>query len=204
MTKTLIRTLLCLTLAAFAATAGFAQQLTLPQISAYLNGLQSVQGRFVQTNADGSQIGGQIYIKRPGRIRFEYDPPEQSLVMAGGGQLAIFDPRSNAGPDRFPLSQTPLQVILQRNVDLSAARMVTDTRASGGVTLVTVQDPDGRASGTIDLVFGADPIGLRGWIMTDDLGNQTQIALTELRIGGAISDVLFNIGAEMRARGFTD
>lgn len=204
MTKTLIHSLLCLTLAAFAATAGFAQQLTLPQISTYLNGLQTVQGRFVQTNADGSQIGGQIYIKRPGRIRFEYDPPQDLLVMAGGGQLAVFDPRSNLGPDRFPLSQTPLQVILQRNVDLSAARMVTDTRASGAVTLVTVQDPDGRVSGTIDLVFGADPIGLRGWIMTDDLGNQTQIALTELRIGGAINDVLFNIGAEMRNRGFAD
>jgi outer membrane lipoprotein-sorting protein len=202
MTPRIMTRLLCLTFAVFTASAALAQQLTLPQVSDYLNQLQTVQGRFVQTNPDGSQIGGQIYIKRPGRIRFEYDPPEQSLVMAGGGQLAIFDPRSNAGPDRFPLNQTPLQVILQRNVDLGAARMVTDSQQSGALTLITIQDPDGRASGQMQLVFGAAPIGLRGWIITDDLGNETRIALTEMRIGGQINDILFNISAEMRRRGF--
>jgi len=61
---------------------------------------------------------GQIYIKRPGRIRFEYNAPDNSLMIAGGGQVAIFDPRSNTRPDRYPLNQTPLSIILERNVDL--------------------------------------------------------------------------------------
>ena len=82
------------------AVAVSAQQLTLPQISDYLNQLQTAQGGFTQVNGDGTLSTGQIYIKRPGRIRFEYNPPEESLVLATGGQLAIFDPRSNTGPER--------------------------------------------------------------------------------------------------------
>ena len=172
-----------------------AQQLSLPQISDYLNQLQTAQGGFTQINDDGTLSTGQIYIKRPGRIRFEYNPPQESLVMAGGGQLAIFDPRSNTGPDRYPLSQTPLNVILQRNVDLTAARMVTGSVSDGTITTVTVQDPDNPQYGNIQLVFTANPVELRQWIITDDLGNQTTMMLNYLTTVAPIGDIMFNIAA---------
>lgn len=193
--------LVALVLSVHAAGAS-AQQLSLPQISDYLNQLQTAQGGFTQINDDGTLSTGQIYIKRPGRIRFEYNPPQESLVMAGGGQLAIFDPRSNTGPDRYPLSQTPLNVILQRNVDLTAARMVTGSVSDGTITTVTVQDPDNPQYGNIQLVFTANPVELRQWIITDDLGNQTTMVLNDLTTGAAIGDIMFNITAEMRKRGF--
>lgn len=184
------------------AVGASAQQLTLPQVSEYLNQLQTAQGGFTQINADGTLSTGQIYIKRPGRIRFEYNPPEESLVVAGGGQVAIFDPRSNAGPDRYPLNQTPLNIILQRNVDLSAARMVTGTVSDGATTTITAQDPDNPQYGNIQMVFTANPVELRQWIITDDAGNQTTLILNDLQTGGTIGDILFNIPAEMRSRGF--
>ncbi len=184
------------------AVAATAQQLTLPQISDYLNQLQTAQGGFTQINGDGTLSTGQIYIKRPGRIRFEYNPPEESLVVASGGQLAIFDPRSNAGPDRYPLNQTPLNIILQRNVNLSAARMVTGTVSDGTTTTVTAQDPDNPQYGNIQMVFTANPIELRQWIITDDMGNETTLILNDLQSGGQIGDIMFNINAEMRRRGF--
>ena len=109
----------------FLAGSASAQQLSLNQISAYLNDLQTAQGGFTQINQDGTLSTGQIYIKRPGRIRFEYNAPVDSLVMAGGGQLAVFDPRSNTGPDRYPLSQTPLSIILQPNVDFGRTNVET-------------------------------------------------------------------------------
>jgi outer membrane lipoprotein-sorting protein len=184
------------------AVAVSAQQLTLPQISDYLNQLQTAQGGFTQINADGTLSTGQVYIKRPGRIRFEYNPPEESLVLATGGQVAIFDPRSNTGPDRYPLNQTPLSIILQRNVDLSAARMVTGVVSDGTTTTVTAQDPDNPQYGNIQLVFTANPVELRQWIITDDVGNQTTLILNDLTTGGQIGDIMFNINAEMRRRGF--
>lgn len=198
--KRILFTLAVVALAIYAGAAS-AQQLSLAQISQYLNQLQTAQGRFTQVNPDGSQISGTIYIKRPGRIRFEYDPPERSMVIAGGGQLAVFDPRSNTGPDRFPLNQTPLNVILQRDVDLARARMVTGQSYDGTYTIINAQDPDHPEYGGIQLVFSADPIALRQWVITDDLGTRTTVVLTELAEGVRIGDILFNIRAETRKWG---
>lgn len=183
------------------ALPAFAQQLSLAEVSAYLNGLQTAQGGFTQINPDGTISTGTIYIKRPGRVRFEYAPPERALVVAGGGQVAIFDPRSNTGPDRYPLNQTPLNIILERNVDLTRARMVTGHSSDGTTTTITAQDPAHPEYGNIQMVFTADPIELRQWIVTDSAGEQTTVILNDLATGGDIGNILFNIQAEMRRWG---
>jgi len=174
-----------------------AKQLSLGEVSSYLNQLQTAQGGFTQINGDGTLSTGTIYIKRPGRVRFEYAPPERSLVIAGGGQVAIFDPRSNTGPDRYPLNQTPLNIILERNVDLTRARMVTGHVSDGTTTTITAQDPEHPEYGSIQMVFTANPVELRQWIVTDDTGVQTTVILNDLRTGGTIRDILFNIQNEM-------
>ena len=179
------------------ASPAQAQQLSLGEVSGYLNQLRTAQGGFTQINGDGTLSTGQIFIKRPGRIRFEYNPPDQSLVMAGGGQVAIFDGRSNAPPDRYPLNQTPLKIILERNVDFGRARMVTGHTSDGTSTTITAQDPDNPQYGNIQMVFTANPIELRQWIVTDDVGNQTTVILNDLVSGGAIGDIQFNIVREM-------
>lgn len=180
------------------ATPAFAQKLSLNEVSAYLNQLQTAQGGFTQINGDGTLSTGQIYIKRPGRIRFEYNPPERSLVMAGGGQVAIFDGRSNTGPDRYPLNQTPLKIILERNVNLGQARMVTGHTSDGTSTTITAQDPDNPQYGNIQMVFTANPVELRQWIVTDDVGSQTTVILNDMVTGRSIGEIKFNIQAEMR------
>ncbi|MEJ6402874.1 LolA family protein [Yoonia sp. 2307UL14-13] len=185
-------------LLAIYAGAASAQQLSLGQLSGYLNQLQTAQGGFTQINADGTLSTGTIYIKRPGRIRFEYNPPEKSLVIGQGGQLAIFDPRSNQNPETYPLNQTPLGIILQRNVDLGRARMVTNQTSDGTTTTITAQDPDNPQYGNIQLVFTANPIELRQWIVTDDTGTQTTVILNDLVSGGGINDRKFNIVAATR------
>ena len=182
------------------AGAATAQQLSLAQISQYLNGLQTAQGGFTQINQDGTLSTGTIYIKRPGRIRFDYAAPDNTLVIGGGGSLAIFDPRSNAGPERYPLNQTPLGLILQENVNLDQADMVTGVAYDGPTTTVTAQDPDHPEYGSIQLVFTADPVELRQWIVTDDLGAQTTVIMNDMVAGGRVRDILFNILAETRNR----
>ena len=186
--------------ALFAIYAGVvsAQQLSLGQISQYLNQLQTAECGFTQINGDGTLSTGTIYIKRPGRIRFEYNPPEKSLVIGQGGQLAIFDPRSNAGPEIYPLNRTPLGIILRRNVDLASARMVTNQTSDGTTTTITAQDPDNPQYGNIQMVFTANPVELRQWIVTDEVGTQTTIILNDLVSGEAISERQFNIVAARR------
>ncbi len=192
--KRILILLLPLLLAALGGMAR-AQQVSLPEISAYLNDLQTATGEFTQINGDGTISTGTMYIKRPGRIRFEYNPPDRALVIAGGGSVAIFDPRSNTGPDRYPLNQTPLSIILARDVDLGRARMVTGHTSDGTSTTVTAQDPDHPEYGSIQLVFTANPVELRQWVVTDDAGGQTTVILGDLTKGGQIGDIQFNIQA---------
>ena len=116
--------------------------------------------------------------------------------------MAVFDPRSNVAPDRFPLNQTPLGIILRDNVDLTRERMVTNTTTDGTTTTITAQDPDNPQYGNIQLVFTANPVELRQWIVTDEFGTQTTVILNDLVSGGSIRDLKFSIITEMRDRGF--
>lgn len=185
-----------------AATAlpAAAQQLSLGALSTYLNGLKTAQAEFTQINADGTISTGTIYIKRPGRARFEYNPPEQTLVLASAGQLAIFDAKSNTGPEQYPLARTPLNLILAQNVDLGRNGMVVGHNYDGTATTVTAQDPEHPEYGNIQLTFTGNPTELRQWVITDDAGQQTTVVLGELRKGGNISDRNFSIVAEAESR----
>ena len=90
--------------------------------------MTTARGEFTQINADQTISTGTIYIKRPGRIRFEYNPPEQTLVMAGGSQVAIFDGKSANNPDQYPLRRTPLNLLLERKVGLGKTQYGCGTR----------------------------------------------------------------------------
>lgn len=191
---------LILALSLGAALPARAELVSLSDLSGYLNALGTAEGSFTQINADGSVSTGDIFLHRPGRMRFEYDG-DDLVVIAGGQQVAIFDGRSNTRPEQYPLSQTPLNLILARNVDLAGSGMVIGHGTDGTATRVLAQDPDRPEIGTIELVFTADPVELRQWVITDGTGGQTTVVLGNLVEGKEISDRLFNITAEIQARG---
>lgn len=178
-----------------------AERLSLPALSAYLNDLRTASGDFTQINADSTISTGTIYINRPGRIRFEYAPPDETLVLASAGSVAIFDPKSNTGPETYPLARTPLSIILADRVDLGQARMVTGHNYDGTATTVTAQDPQHPEYGNIQLVFTGNPIQLRQWVINDDAGNSTTVVLGDLRLGQSIASRMFDIRAEADRRG---
>jgi outer membrane lipoprotein-sorting protein len=178
----------------------WAEKISLGALSDYLNSLTTLESDFTQINSDGSISTGKIYIKRPGRVRFEYAPPDRSLVIAGGQQVAIFDAKSNQPPEQYPLKRTPLNLILAERIDLARASMVVGHTADGTSTRVRAQDPEHPEYGSIELVFTADPVELRQWIITDDLGAETTVILGELKKGGNLGARLFDISAETSAR----
>lgn len=162
---------------AFAALPAAAQQLSLKQISTYLNALQTVQSPFTQINADGTISTGTIAISRPGKARFDYNAPESGLVLVSSGAVYIIDRKLGGDPETYPLNQTPLSIILARNVDLGTAGMVTGHSYDGTATIVTAQDPKRPEYGSIQMKFTADPVELRQWIITDRDGTKTTVVL---------------------------
>ncbi|MDE0781830.1 MAG: outer membrane lipoprotein carrier protein LolA [Planktomarina sp.] len=182
------------------AVPAHAEKISLAQISSYLNKLGTAEANFTQFNDDKSISTGKLIIKRPGRIRFEYDLPSLALVVVGGGQVAVFDPKANEGPTRFPLSQTPLKIILENKVDLGQEDMVVGHMADGLSTILILQDPKHPNRGAIQLIFSENPIKLRQWIVDDNEGNVTKVIIEDWTEGQRISNVLFNIQAEMQKR----
>ncbi len=191
-----------LILAPFLALAlslpALADKIPLKDITLFLNELETAQGGFTQINPDGTISTGMIYINRPGRMRFDYDQPDPALVIAGGGTVAIFDRKSNEPPQQFPLKRTPLSVILESDVDLGQADMITDHRADDVATTITAQDPENPDIGFIELVFTADPVELRQWVITDESGSQTTVILGEMEKGMKLSPALFSVLLEVQ------
>ena len=177
-----------------------AEPIPLSDLSAYINGLGTVEADFRQVNADGSTATGKLYIRRPGRVRFEYAPPDNTLVLASGGQVAIFDGKSNQPPEQYPLKKTPLNLILAEKVDLARAKMVTGVTEDGDTTRVRAQDPDNPEYGSIELVFTSDPVELRQWVIRDEGGSETTVILGAMRKGGTLPTSIFNIASEAQSR----
>ncbi|MDB6179385.1 outer membrane lipoprotein carrier protein LolA [Paracoccus sp. Z330] len=177
------------------AFPALAEKIPLNEISRYLNSLKTVTSEFTQVNPDGTISTGTVYIQRPGRARFEYNN-DRTLMLASAGAVAVFDPKSNSGPQQYPLSKTPLSIILDANVNLSRANMVTGYTEAKNSTVVTAQDPAHPEYGNIQMVF-TSPTELRQWVVTDDSGQKTTVILGEMRKGGSIPSSKFSISAEL-------
>lgn len=195
----MFRFLLAPLCAAFAFPAA-ADELGLDQISDYLNSFRTARGDFTQINDDGSISTGRIWLKRPGRARFEYGAPSPALVMAGQRAVAIFDPKSNTGPESYPLNQTPLSIILRERVDLAGSDMVMGKVYDGTATTVTAMDPENPEYGNIQLVFTDNPVQLRQWVINDQSGGSTTVVLGQMDFDLTLRDRLFDIRAETEAR----
>lgn len=193
-----IASLVISALSVLSVSASAAEKLSLNQISVYLNNMTTLRGEFTQINGDQTISTGTIYIKRPGRIRFEYNPPEQTLVMAGGSQVAIFDGKSVNNPDQYPLRRTPLNILLERDVDLAQRDMVVGHEFDGKVTSVRAQDPENPQYGSLKLVFTDSPTQLRQWIITDEIGSETTMTLGQIETGIPLGPRLFNISQEAK------
>lgn len=176
----------------FALPAAAQDARELARISAYLNAIDTLTGTFVQVDPDGVLSEGQFYMKRPGRIRFEYNEPNPALVVADGFWVGVVDKRYES-VDRYPLSDTPLNLILKENVNLAAEGAVTGIERREGKMRVTATDPSHPERGSIILVFTDNPLELRQWIVEDAQGGLTTVALSETRRNVGVENALFVI-----------
>lgn len=188
----LLKRAVVVVVASVLAQSAWADRLPLATISGYLNELKTVESNFTQINDDGTISTGTVYIKRPGKMRFEYDPPNSAVVVATNNAVYIADSKSNQQPETYPLLRTPLSIILARNVDLSRAKMVVGHDYDGTATIVTAQDPENAEYGNIQMKFTDAPVQLRQWVVNDSSGSQTTVVLGALTTGGALANRLFN------------
>lgn len=157
---------------------------------AYLEGLTEARGRFMQTDARGKSIGGALYLKRPGKARFEYDPSAGLLVVSDGGRVSIANSKLKTF-ESYPLVATPLSLFLAKQIRLDRGVVVTNvSRQSDGFTL-TARDGRKEAEGQITLAFADTPLRLIGWTVTDAQGQSTRIRVSGLEKTSGLAASLF-------------
>jgi outer membrane lipoprotein-sorting protein len=162
----------------------------LTRIEAYLNSLTTMKARFLQVAPDGGLSGGQAWLSRPGRMRFQYDPPAPFLLVAARGQL-VFQDSSIKQQSQAPLSTTPMGMLLAQQVKLSGDISVTGMRRLPGEIDVSLVRTAAPADGTLTLVFVDSPITLRQWTVVDAQRKETRVTLFDAVLGGAFDANLF-------------
>lgn len=168
--------------AGLTAAPAFAQTIdraALARIETYLNGLRTLRARFLQVAQDGSSAQGTAWISRPGRMRFDYDPPEPLLLVASGGQVLMYD-RELRQPTVVPASSTPLGLLLRPEIRLSGDITVTGMERTGGFLRISLHRTGAPAEGRLTLSFSENPLELRQWTVLDAQGRETRVTLYEI------------------------
>jgi outer membrane lipoprotein-sorting protein len=157
-----------------------AQRTQVDKASAYLSSLQQLVGNFVQIGPDGSRVKGEFYIQKPGKIRFEYDPPSPIQIVADGESVIVRD-RKLATQDLYPLSQTPLRYLLSERIDLLRDTNVVGVRADDTfVTIVIEERQPLVGTSRLVMMLGAKDYQLKQWTITDPQGYDTTVAVSNL------------------------
>ena len=150
------------------------------KLSTYLTSLQTVIGDFVQIGPDGSRSVGKFYIQKPGRVRFEYEPPSPIDVIADGNQVAVRD-RSLQTEDLYPLSQTPLRYLLAEQLDLARDTNLVGISQDNAFISLTIDEQHLLVGNyRMVLMFTTKDLQLRQWTITDPQGYETTVAVYNL------------------------
>ncbi len=159
------------------------QEAAINGISAYLNSFKTLQGEFTQISPKGNLSQGVFYISKPGKMRFEYAPPNPFLIVADGTWLTVKNVKKEKG-DQFPLSQTPLRLVLSNTVDILKDTLILDYQDQDGILSVTIEDKKNTlANGQLTLVFDTTRNALQQWVVIDGKGRRTTVSLENVVAG---------------------
>ncbi len=155
-----------------------------------LNAIHTLKARFQQIAPNGGVSGGTAWLDRPGRMRFQYDPPAPFLLVAGYGLLTFYDSQLQQ-TSTIPLGRTPVGLLLQDNLRLSGDVTVTKVTRLPGQLQVTLLRTATPSEGSITLIFADNPMTLRSWTVVDAQRQETRISLFDVELGGTFESSLF-------------
>ena len=158
---------------------------------AYLQGLTTLKARFTQVAYDGSITMGTFYLKRPGRLRFEYDPPIQDFIVADGLFIYYYDSEMKQ-QSNTTIGNSLADFLLRKDISLDGDITVTDTKQAGGLLQVTLTMTEDPGAGSLTLGLETDPMRLRKWRVTDSQGLITEVELSNIETGLKLDKDLFH------------
>ena len=171
---------------AYAAGTEVAQK-----IADHFSSVRTMAGEFVQFGPRGEQTGGKFYLARPGKIRFNFEDPSPMRVIADGKSVVIGNRKLKTW-DIYPLSKTPLALLLSNKIDLGS-KTVRDVKQEPDLITIKLGDRKLFADSTITMMFDAKTYDLRQWTITDQQGKDTSVMIFNVQTGLTLDDAVFKI-----------
>lgn len=191
--------LLTLLLPALAPSEVHAEALAAPtaqKIADHFSSVKTMQGEFVQFGPRGEQTGGKFFIERPGRLRFNYDEPSPMRVISNGKSVVIGNQKLKTW-DIYPLSKTPLSLLLANSIDLSDG-MVRKVKEDPDLTTIVLGNKTIFGDSLITMMFDTKTYDLRQWTITDAQGKETSVIIMNVQTGMTFDDRVFRLPENLR------
>jgi outer membrane lipoprotein-sorting protein len=169
------------------------------KISAYMNSFKTLQGEFTQISPKGNISKGVMFISKPGKLRFEYSPPNPFLLVSDGKWVTLKNRAKEMG-DQFPLAATPLRLVVAPKVDLLQEANILGFEQADGITSVVLEDRKGTIGGQLVLIFDETQNQLQQWIIVDGKGRRTTVSLANLESGMSIDPKLFVVKIDRKEK----
>ncbi len=166
------------------------QQALVSKIEAFVNDITTIEADFVQMSGGGGFARGTLYLQRPGRMRFEYEPPVPYLLISNG-TFFIYVDNELEQVTYLPLSQTPADLLLRENFSLSEGLILTGFKEEGSMVKVEVADSGKPDLGRVTLTFNRDPLSLKSWTVLDPQAQRIQVTLVNPLYGKKLDQSLF-------------
>jgi outer membrane lipoprotein-sorting protein len=160
------------------------------QVEQYVNSIRTLQARFVQNNPNGAIVQGTLYISRPGKMRFEYDPPSQLKVVADGWQVTMWDPATRDF-GQWPIGWTAASFLTKEPFKLSGDLAVQKVDRANGLLELTIVQVRKPQEGKVIVRVAENPLQLRGWSIIDNRGNKVDVSLNDVKMGVPLAASLF-------------
>jgi outer membrane lipoprotein-sorting protein len=167
-------------------------QTDIQRIQDYLNGITTMQAKFQQYSAKGGIAFGNLYLKRPGFIRIEYEPPSPMLIVSDSVSLHYYDPELDQ-INRVPVSSSPIWFLLKENVRLGGDVTVTDFQRAPNSFAITIRQTDDADEGKVMLELGDRPFELRQWTVVDSKNQEVRVGLFNAQFGMDLDQQLFRV-----------
>ena len=169
------------------------------RIEDYLNGITTMQAKFQQADGNGGMAFGMIYVRRPGFLRVQYDPPSQVLLVADSIAVSYYDGELNQ-LNQAPLSLSPLWFLLREHVELGGDVTVTSLQRGPNAFQIGIVQTDEPDAGTVTLVLGDKPLELQQWTIVDSKGAEVRVALYNAQFGLKLANELFRTPEKKKKR----
>lgn len=160
------------------------------EVERYINSLRTLKARFVQSNPNGSVVQGTFYVRRPGRMRFEYDPPSQLKIVADGYQVTMWD-IATKDFGQWPIGWTAASFLVKEQLSLTGDLQVEKSERQDGMLHLTLSQPRKPQEGKVIVRLSENPMTLRGWTIIDNRGNHVNVSLQDVQSGIQLADQLF-------------